>query len=118
MWQQCADTPPRSVASCRPAVWRLKGGAARSASAWHLDALQQLRTNLCRFRCQVHGRKAERMTLDDDCLIDHRSNGGGATTGRLPSLPVHRHSRPRPQIGVHLVDVAAAQALLSIPPLP
>lgn len=22
MWQQCADTPPRSVASCRPAVWQ------------------------------------------------------------------------------------------------
>lgn len=50
--------------------------AARSTSELHLDVLQQLRTNLCRLRCQVHGRKAERMTLDDDCLIDHRSNSG------------------------------------------
>lgn len=24
MWQQCADTPPRSVASCRPTVWQLR----------------------------------------------------------------------------------------------
>ena len=29
MWQQCADTPPRSVASCRPAVWRLKEGSGQ-----------------------------------------------------------------------------------------
>lgn len=29
MWQQCADTPPRSVASCRPAVWRPKEGSGQ-----------------------------------------------------------------------------------------
>lgn len=29
MWQQCADIPPRSVASCRPAVWRPREGSGQ-----------------------------------------------------------------------------------------
>lgn len=81
--EEASDECDNNVLTPRRAVWRhvaqqcgdSGNGAARSASALHLDALQQLRTNLCRLRCQVHGRKAERMSLDDDRLIDHRSDG-------------------------------------------
>ena len=34
MWQQCADTPPRSVASCRSTVWQQCGATGSDTWRW------------------------------------------------------------------------------------